>query len=152
LATGTSRGAVLLSFAEGAENQAKTLPTAGDKNNAEAYRLYQAALDRSPDQAGQSFWSSALKGGATPDQLAQDFIGSPEFQQKYGSLSASDFVSQLYQNVLHRAGDPSGQQFWTAQLQGGESQASVLVGFSDSPENRSQTANATHDGWVFIHA
>jgi hypothetical protein len=54
--------------------------------------------------------------------------------------------------VLHRAGDPGGQQFWTAQLQGGASQASVLVGFSDSPENRAQTANATHDGWVFIHA
>jgi Domain of unknown function (DUF4214) len=152
LATGTSRGGVLLGFAESPENQAKTLPTAGDKNNAEAYRLYQAALDRTPDQGGQTFWSSQLKAGANPDQLAQNFISSPEFQQKYGSLSASDFVSQLYQNVLHRAGDPAGQQAWTTQLQGGASQASVLVGFSDSPENRVQTANATHDGWVFIHA
>jgi hypothetical protein len=152
LAAGTSRGTVLLSFAEGPENQAKTLPTAGDKNNAEAYRLYQAALDRTPDQGGLSFWSSALKSGTTPDQVAQSFIGSPEFQQKYGSLSASDFVSQLYLNVLHRAGDPGGQQFWTSQLQGGATQSSVLVGFSDSPENRSQTASATHDGWVFIHA
>jgi Domain of unknown function (DUF4214) len=152
LAAGTSRGAVLLSFAEGAENQAKTLPTAGDKNNAEAYRLYQAALDRAPDQGGLSFWSSTLKGGTTPDQVAQSFIESSEFQQKYGSLGASDFVSQLYQNVLHRAGDPGGQQFWTSQLQGGLTQSSVLVGFSDSPENRSQTASATHDGWVFIHA
>jgi Domain of unknown function (DUF4214) len=152
LATGTGRGGVLLGFAESPENQAKTLPTAGDKNNAEAYRLYQAALDRTPDQGGLSFWSSALKGGATSDQVAQSFIGSSEFQTKYGTLSPSDFVSQLYLNVLHRAGDPGGQQFWTSQLQGGATQSSVLVGFSDSPENRSQTASATHDGWVFIHA
>jgi Glycosyl hydrolases family 16/Domain of unknown function (DUF4214) len=150
LASGTSRGAVLLSFAEGPENQAKTLSTAGDENNAEAYRLYQAALDRTPDQAGVTYWASALGGGATPTQLAQGFISSPEFQQKYGSLSASDFVSQLYQNVLHRAGDPGGQQFWTAQLQQGASQVSVLVGFSDGLENRMQTAGATHANWVFI--
>jgi Domain of unknown function (DUF4214) len=81
----------------------------------------------------------------------QNFIGSAEFQQKYGSLSVSDFVSQLYQNVLLRAGDPAGRQFWTGQLQQGASQASVLVGFSDGLENRVQTAGATHDDWVFIH-
>jgi hypothetical protein len=28
----------------------------------------------------------------------------------------------------------------------------VLVSFSDSLENRMQTAAATHDGWVFVHA
>jgi uncharacterized protein DUF4214 len=152
LASGISRGQVVLGFAESPENETDTLATAGDKNNAEAFRLYQATLNRAPDQAGQTFWSSALGNGATPEQLAQGFIGSAEFQQKFGSLSAADFVSQLYQNVLHRAGDPAGQQFWTTQLQQGASQASVVVGFSDGLENRAQTAGATHDDWVFIHA
>ena len=152
LATGSTRGSVVLGFAQSPENQAKTLSTAGDKDNAEAFRLYQAALDRAPDDAGQTFWSNALRNGATPAQLAQGFINSPEFQQKYGSLGASDFVAQLYENVLHRPGDAAGQQFWTNSLQQGASQASVLVGFSDSAENRMQTAAATHANWVFIPA
>jgi hypothetical protein len=49
-----------------------------------------------------------LANGATPTQVAQGFINSAEFQQVYGTLSASDFVTTLYENVLHRAGDPTG--------------------------------------------
>lgn len=152
LGAGGSRGAVALAFAEGPENRADTLPTAGDVNDAEAYRIYQAALGRDPDAAGKAFWSSALSNGATPVQVAQGFIASPEFQQAFGGLSVSDFVSALYQNVLHRAGDPAGQQFWTNALQTGTSQASVVAGFSDSLENRIQTAGATHANWVFLKA
>ena len=81
LASGASRGTVVLGFAESQENEAKTVSTAGDENNAEVYRLYQAALNRMPDPGGLSFWSSTLAGGATPTQVAQDFINSPEFQQ-----------------------------------------------------------------------
>jgi Domain of unknown function (DUF4214) len=152
LASGTSRGQVLASFAESQENRSKTLSTAGDKHDAEAYRLYQAALNRAPDQGGQSFWSSALANGVTPSQVAQSFIGSPEFQQHFGGLDDSHFVSALYQNVLHRTGDAGGQAFWEGTLHQGTSRSDVLVGFSDGVENRMQTAGATHDGWVFIHA
>jgi hypothetical protein len=152
LASGASRGTVVLGFAESQENEAKTVSTAGGENNAEAYRLYQAALNRTPDASGLSYWSSALANDATPTQIAQDFINSAEFQQDYGALSASAFVSTLYQNALHRAADPAGLQFWTNALQQGQSEASVLVGFSDSLENRIQTAGATHANWVFVPA
>jgi hypothetical protein len=84
--------------------------------------------------------------------MAQGFIASPEFQHAFGGLSANDFVSALYQNVLHRPGEAAGQQFWTNALQQGTSEASVVVGFSDSLENRIQTAGATHANWVFIPA
>jgi hypothetical protein len=150
LALGASRGAVVLNFAESQESKANTLSTAGDVDSAEAYRLYQAALNRVPDLVGLSYWSSALTGGATPSQVAQNFINSPEYQKDYGALSASDFVATLYQNALHRAGDPDGQQFWTSKLQQGSSEAGVLIGFSDSLENRVQTASATHANWVFV--
>ena len=72
--------------------------------------------------------------------------------QKFGTLASGDFVAALYNNVLHRAPDASGLQFWVNAMNQGTSQANVLVGFSDSLENRMQTAAATHDGWVFIHA
>ena len=126
------------------------MSTAGEENNAEAYRLYQAALNRAPDATGLAFWSTALANGATPTQVAQDFISSPEFQQDYGALTGSAFVSQLYQNVLHRAADSAGLHYWTNALQTGTSEATVLVGFSDGLENRVQTAAATHANWVFI--
>jgi hypothetical protein len=152
LASGMSRGQVAQGFAESAENRINTRSIAGDKNDAEAYRLYKAALARAPDQAGQLAWSSVLASGATPSQVAQGFIDSAEFQLKYEALSTQDFVSTLYQNALSRPADAAGLQAWTSALQGGMSKADVVVGFSDSLENRVQTASATHDGWVFIHA
>jgi hypothetical protein len=95
---------------------------------------------------------SALANGATPTQVAQGLVSSAEFLQDYGTLSASDFVSELYENGLHRAADPSGLQYWTNALQQGASEASVVVGFADSLENLAQTASATHANWVFISA
>jgi hypothetical protein len=150
LASGASEGAVMLDFAESPENEADTLSTAGDQNNAEAYRLYQAAFDRVPDATGEAYWSAVLANGATPLQVAQDFVSSAEFQQDYGTLSSSAFVSALYENALHRAADASGLSYWTGLLQQGTSQATVLLGFSDSLENRVDTATATHANWVFI--
>jgi hypothetical protein len=150
LATGMSRGTVLLGFAESQENKANTISTAGDPNNAEVYRLYETTFGRVPDSAGLAGWSSSLANGSTPTQLAQALVGSAEFTQDYGALSLTDFVTSLYQNTLHRAPDAAGLQAWTTALQGGASQASVLVGFSDSNENRALTAGATHSNWVFI--
>jgi Domain of unknown function (DUF4214) len=152
LATGGSRGQVAESLAQSPENRANTVSTAGDVNDAETLRIYQAALGRAPDRPGEDFWSATLANGATPAQVAQGFMASPEFQHTFGGLDDSTFVSTLYQNVLHRSGDTAGQQFWTSALQQGASQASVIVGFSDSLENRVQTAGATHANWVFIPA
>jgi hypothetical protein len=152
LATGVARGVVAQSFAESAENRSHTLSTAGDSDDAEVFRLYQTAFNRTPDPDGKSFWSSALAGGVTPSQIAQDFIGSTEFQNIYGSLGTSDFVSALYTNALHRPADAPGLAAWTAALNGGANKADVIIGFSDSLENRAQTAGATHANWVFIPA
>jgi hypothetical protein len=152
LTSGVSRGGVTLDFAESPENRSKTVGVAGDKNDAESVRLYQAALNRAPDQSGEAFWSTQLANGATPSQVAQSFISSSEFFHTFGTLDSGDFVSALYTNVLHRPADAAGLKFWTDSLQQGSSQANVLVSFSDSLENRMQTAAATHDGCVFFHA
>jgi hypothetical protein len=150
LAAGATRGSVLLGFSQSAEFESDNVSTIGDTNNAEAYRLYTAALNRTPDVPGLAYWSGQLAAGASPTEVAQDFVNSQEFQTDYEGMSPGAFVSALYQNVLHRAGDPAGQQAWTTYLQGGGSMASVVVGFSDSVENRAQTAAATHANWVFI--
>jgi plastocyanin len=150
MAAGATRGSVMLSFSESSEFEADMLPVAGDANNAEAYRLYTAALNRAPDANGLAYWASQLASGVTPTQVAQGFISSAEFAQDYGSLNNNGFVTVMYGNVLHRAPDASGLQYWTNFMQQGGSEASVLVGFSDSLENRVQTAGATHANWVFM--
>jgi phospholipase/lecithinase/hemolysin len=159
LAAGASRGAVLLGFAESQEYEGDTISitsdntlfAAGDNDNGEIYRLYEAALGRAPDPTGQAYWASELASGVSETQVAQGFVGSAEFQSDYGAnLSPSAFVTLLYQNVLDRAPDQAGLNAWVGQMQQGMSEASVVLGFSDSTEFRADSAAATHANWVFI--
>lgn len=152
LASGCTRGQVLSGLAQSYENIHNTLSTTGDATFGEAYRLYQAALGRTPDQGGLSYWTNCMQAGTTAGQVAAGFVNSAEFQTEYKNLGNGDFVGRLYQNVLGRAADSSGADYWTSQLASGASRAQVLAGFSDSQENRAVTASATHDGWVFLSA
>ena len=150
LGAGASQGQVLAGFADSRENRQQILPIAGDKNDSEAARMYQAALNRAPDDQGLSFWSNKLQAGAAPETVAQGFTDSNEFKQLYGTLNATEFVKQLYANVLNRAADATGLEFWVDQLNTGATKQHVLIGFSDSTENHVKTASTTHDAWVFL--
>jgi hypothetical protein len=151
LASGMSRGAVTVAFADSQEATARTVATAGDANDAAIYRLYRTAFNRAVDPAGET-WSVALAGGATLSQIAGGIAGSAEFKQIYGALSTNAFVSELYRNALQRPADPAGLLAWTSALGRGASQADMVAGFADSLECRAQTAAATHANWVFISA
>lgn len=146
----TSRGEALLAFSDSQENHRQTLPIAGSQADAEATRLYQAALNRAPDAPGLAAVSDALHNGASIEQVAQGFVNSGEFARAYGALSNDAFVTQLYANVLHRVPDPSGRQTWLNDLATGGTRAHVLSGLADSNENRIATAGLTHDAWVFV--
>lgn len=103
----------------------------------QAYRMYQAAFARTPDQAGVSYWVSQVDHGLSLTNMAQNFINSAEFQSIYGaSPTASAIVSGLYTNVLGRAPDASGLSYWLGVLQSGTSEANLLVSFSESAENQ----------------
>jgi len=149
LAGGLSREAMLLGFTESVENRIATLADIGDGNVATAYRLYRAALAREPDRGGLANWTDVVDRGVPLDQIARAFLTSPEFAGKYGALGDAAFVTAMYRNALGRLPDAEGQASWTQALAGGLSRAALLVGFSDSTENRAATATATHDGWVF---
>ena len=117
-----------------------------------AYRLYQAAFDRVPDQEGLGYWIDALDRGTSMQTVAAGFMGSPEFARLYGSNSPDNvsFVSHLYQNVLHRAPERSGFDFWTTALNNGVSKAEVLTGFSESAENKAALIGVIGDGFDYI--
>lgn len=118
-----------------------TLAFDTDGNAGRAYRLYRAALDRKPDSAGLGFWIHALDGGAKAEEMAQGFVASDEFVQRYGSAPGNaQMIAAMYRNVLHRAPDDAGAAFWQQQMANGLTVAGLLVQFSDSAENRQQVA------------
>jgi hypothetical protein len=121
-----------------------------DGHAGQAYRLYQAAFDRTPDLAGLGFQIGMLDSGQALTSVAGNFIASPEFQRTYGALDDSHFVTQLYANVLHRNPDVGGLNFHVTNLAAGMSRAQVLVGFSESPENQVAVIGAIQDGIHFI--
>ncbi len=106
-------------------------------NAGSAYRLYQAALNRTPDTAGLSWHVKQLDRGMSLREDAAGFLGSTEFKSRYGaSLDDKGFVNALYQNVLGRAADANGEAYWINQIaSGAQTRADALVGFSESAEN-----------------
>lgn len=120
-----------------------------DGNAGEAYRLYQAAFDRTPDKVGLGFWINALDNGIGLHEVAASFIGSGEFAHLYGAdASDTQFVQALYANVLHRAPDASGYEFWTNTIHV-TTRAEVLVAFSESAENQVQVVGSIQNGIEF---
>jgi Ca2+-binding RTX toxin-like protein len=105
----------------------------------QAYRVYQAAFDRKPDAGGLGFWIYSMDHGSTLEAVARGFMQSAEFAQLYGANpSAEQFVSKLYNNVLHRAPEQAGYDFWVAAVANGYSRSEVLAQFAESAENKAQ--------------
>jgi hypothetical protein len=118
----------------------------------QAYRLYLSAFDRAPDQAGLGFWISALDGGATLLDASREFIASEEFATLYGGqVDNGKFVELLYQNVLHRAADKAGYDYWAGALESGDTdRAHMLVDFSNSTEHRDDVSASIASGIAYL--
>ncbi len=118
-----------------------------DDPAARVARLYEAALDRLPDQGGLNFWIGAVQHGQPLSNLAAGFIASAEFRSRFGDMADNGaFVDRLYLNVLNRPGEAEGRQFWTNSMNNGASRADVLVAFSESAENKAGTAALVQNG------
>ncbi len=116
-----------------------------------AYRLYRAAFDRIPDEAGVGFWMTKMDQGISVTAVANGFIQSAEFTAMYGSNSSNlTFVTKLYEHVLHRGYDGAGFDFWMDRLAAGVSRADVLNAFSESSENQAQVIGSIQHGFEYI--
>ncbi len=151
LASGLSRSTALVDVSQSFEARQHTVEVGGQPNDATVYRLYQTVLGRAPDANGAQFFSAALTNGLSARQLAADLLGSGEYASRFGAPSNDQFVTELYQNILHRPADPSGLASFGAELSAGASRASLAAMFAGGTEARLDTALATHDGWVHIY-
>jgi hypothetical protein len=141
----TLQGVERLTFAD----QAVALDVDGVA--AQAYRIYRAAFDRTPDLGGLGFWIGQLDQGTTLRDIANGFVQSQEFIDQYGSApSNADIVMRLYKNILHREPDAGGYQFWLDALDHNKaSLPELLASFSESGENVDGVAALIANGILF---
>jgi hypothetical protein len=88
--------------------------------------LYQDALGRAVDPAGQSFFGPRLAGGVTAAQVAAQVFASVEFRQ---GLLKSDYAL-----LLNRPADNAGLAFFTNAFQQGLTDQQIAALIAGSPE------------------
>ncbi|MGF1503479.1 MAG: DUF4214 domain-containing protein [Paracoccaceae bacterium] len=117
-----------------------------------AYRSYQAAFDRIPDEEGFLFNLDALDDGLPRQESARNFINSDEFVAQVGqNITDDQFVAELYINVLDRFFDDGGFAYWTDLLdQGLLDRPALFNAFVESPENVAGTAPFIDNGVVVL--
>lgn len=133
------RTELLVLFAESPENIIRTDTLPPFSLEGEVYRLYKAVFLRAPDSDGHCYWWHARADGVSLAEVADVFVQSVEFQNRYGALDDRAFVDQLYHNVLNRPADQAGLDHWVSQLTSGATRGQVAVGFSQSVEFRLAT-------------
>ena len=111
------------------------LVTEKDDVSGQMFRLYNAAFKRFPDPNGLKYWINKNSSGENSERvIAQSFLASNEFKDLYGhKVSNTEYINNLYSNVLGRLPDQSGLDYWLGQLNSGaEERYEVLLGFAES--------------------
>jgi hypothetical protein len=124
--------------------------------------MYLAYFNRAPDAVGLNFWAADSYNGSSNIEISNTFASTPEFIKTFGdissqssSLTLSNFVTAVYENVLNRTAEQSGFNFWlnglqTNQVTPGNLILSVIeavngqTGTTDSIYFSNKTAVATH--------
>ena len=114
----------------------------------QAYRLYQAAFGRKPDLVGLGYWIKDMDKGSSLTTVAAGFFQSPEFQKLYGNNPTTmTLITNFYQNVLHRAPDQAGFDYWANEFNTGKiTPAGALASFCESTENQALVIGAIQNG------
>ncbi len=144
-------GTDLLSNVERLQFSDSTVALDVSGNAGQVYRLYQAAFNRVPDSGGLGYWIKVADSGTSLDDIARNFASSKEFTDLYGANpSNAAFLDALYHNVLHRAGDQGGFDWWLGHLNAGDTtQAQVLAQFGESAENQAALIGTIGNGFSY---
>jgi hypothetical protein len=120
-------------------------------NAGQAYRLYQAAFNRTPDLGGLGYWIKQMDNGMSLLEMAANFTHAPEFTTLYGANPTSaELVNNFYRNALHREAEPAGFAYWLDVLDRKLVTAvEMLAMFSESVENQAAVQPAILTGIAY---
>lgn len=111
--------------------------------------LYQNILGRQPDLTGFEYWDNQVNGGQTLGQVAITMTRSTESGNTLFNGNTSHDLDTLYNVILHRATDPIGKAYWSAQIdQGHQTIDQVAQGFVTS--NELVAAYVPQTQWDFL--
>jgi hypothetical protein len=140
----------------GAENRAQVIEQFFNSNEfqvgtAPITRLYMAYFLRIPDLEGLNYWLNQYRNGQSLSSISAEFAGSPEFVNRYGNLNNADFVTLVYQNVLGRAPDQEGFNYYLTRLNNGTfTRGFIMLDFSESAENKNRTYNKVYVTQMYV--
>jgi Domain of unknown function (DUF4214) len=97
-------------------------------------KAYQTLLNRAPDPSGLNGWVDSLQHGATIRDVKVSFLGSLEYFQGRGGGTNTGWLNAVYNDLLGRQPDPSGQQNFGQQLDQGVPRTTVATSIYLSPE------------------
>jgi Ca2+-binding RTX toxin-like protein len=105
--------------------KAASLPAAQINALADVYIAY---FNRAPDALGLDYWASRLADGVSLADIAKSFSVQPESVAAFpATQSSSEFVTKVYNNVLGRAPDTGGLDYWVGELQNGHVSRDVFL-------------------------
>jgi len=80
--------------------------------------LFMAYYGRPPDVGGFDWWLGELQAaGGNIYAIMERFAISPEYQRRFGHMTGSELVDNLYQQIFGRAADSDGLRIYTQELQ-----------------------------------
>jgi len=124
-------------------------------HEAQLYRTYFGALQRTPDNIGYDWWLNEIQNGRQDlYSMAAGFIWSDEFLAAVNapdgnSISNDAFLTHMYEGIFGRDADSSGYNWWLNELNSdNRDQVDVLVDMTQSNEYVEITLTGTVD-YVF---
>ena len=105
--------------------------------NAAVQNLFETTLGRAASSSELSSYAGyLLNGSKTETQIAAALTSLSEFTTKYGSLSNTDFVSQIFVNGLGRLPTAAEAAYWVNQLAtNGISRGDLVTAVAESPDH-----------------
>jgi hypothetical protein len=104
----------------------------------EVKRVYDGILHRTPDAAGEDYWTAHLQGHGVAD-LEVLLYASDEYANRAGG-SDDAWLRQLYQDALGRPADQAGLDYWLQRRQAGVIRVLVAAGIHHSDEAMARRA------------
>lgn len=96
-------------------------------------RIYEAILNREPDEAGFKYWLNDMENNST-ENIAHAFTQNDEYKSKFGTPTNEEFVFSLYKNILNREPDEAGFKYWVDEINQTGNKGNMIVGFVNSQE------------------
>jgi hypothetical protein len=121
--------------------------TAPEHRQLQVQEYYRTLLHRDAEAGGLAFHTQEfVTGGCSEADVVLSIMSSPEYRQMYAS--DADFVEALYSDVLSRASDTGGKDFWMQALNV-ESRRAVADRFINSDESFLRSIDGNYA--LFLH-